>query len=89
MIELSKSIELHSHGDKDLQLAACSILAPQLIECLNDENANLEERILASFSLCSLTKDRGMQYLLDLNILSQESLFWKVTNVLFTFQLGP
>ncbi|PIN22714.1 hypothetical protein CDL12_04568 [Handroanthus impetiginosus] len=55
------SIELHSHGDKDLQLAACSILAPQLIECLNDKNANFAGKILASFSLYSLTK--GTDYL--------------------------
>ncbi|XP_073151703.1 putative E3 ubiquitin-protein ligase LIN [Henckelia pumila] len=42
-------------GDKELQYAACSILVPQLIQSLNYDRA-LEERILASFSLLTLTK---------------------------------
>ncbi|KAI3455988.1 hypothetical protein Pfo_012651 [Paulownia fortunei] len=62
---------LHSLGDTDLQLAACSILVPQLIECLND-NTNLEEKILASFSLYSLTK--GTDYFSRLYRLEKEVL---------------
>ncbi|XP_075497774.1 putative E3 ubiquitin-protein ligase LIN isoform X1 [Primulina tabacum] len=41
--------------DKELQYAACSILVPQLIQFLNHDSA-LEERVLVSFSLLTLTK---------------------------------
>lgn len=43
-------------GDKELQYVACSILVPQLIQSLSYDRA-LEERLLASFSLLTLTKD--------------------------------
>ncbi|KAL3851574.1 hypothetical protein ACJIZ3_013456 [Penstemon smallii] len=44
--------------DKQLQFGACSILVPQLIECLNynNDDRDIEERILASFSILGLTK---------------------------------
>ncbi|XP_057812073.1 putative E3 ubiquitin-protein ligase LIN isoform X2 [Salvia miltiorrhiza] len=50
----------HSLADTDLRLAACSIIAPRLMECLVDNTNNLEEKILASFSLHSLTNGTGM-----------------------------
>ncbi|KZV29390.1 hypothetical protein F511_15922 [Dorcoceras hygrometricum] len=46
---------LRLFGDEDLQYAACSILVPQLRQSLNYDRA-LEERILASLSLLTLTK---------------------------------
>ncbi|XP_052200755.1 putative E3 ubiquitin-protein ligase LIN-2 [Diospyros lotus] len=46
---------LDSIGDDDLQLAACTVLLPCLIESLNDDNA-LEGRVLASFTLHTLLK---------------------------------
>ncbi|KAL1538439.1 putative E3 ubiquitin-protein ligase LIN [Salvia divinorum] len=49
------SSHLPSIGDRDLRLAACSIIAPRLMECLIDNSNNLEEKILASFSLYNLT----------------------------------
>ncbi|XP_042025908.1 putative E3 ubiquitin-protein ligase LIN-1 [Salvia splendens] len=49
------SSHLPSIGDRDLRLAACSIIAPRLMECLINNSNNLEEKILASFSLYSLT----------------------------------
>ncbi|XP_047957791.1 putative E3 ubiquitin-protein ligase LIN [Salvia hispanica] len=49
------SSHLPSIGDRDLRLAACSIFTPRLMECLIDNSNNLEEKILASFSLYSLT----------------------------------
>ncbi|XP_042019284.1 putative E3 ubiquitin-protein ligase LIN [Salvia splendens] len=48
------SSHLPSLGERDLRLAACSIIAPRLMECLIDNSNNLEEKILASFSLYSL-----------------------------------
>ncbi|KAL3616748.1 hypothetical protein CASFOL_039142 [Castilleja foliolosa] len=54
------SISLDSVRDRDLQLAACSILVPRLVDCLND-NTSTDEKILASFSLYNLTK--GTDYL--------------------------
>ncbi|KAH6756933.1 Pentatricopeptide repeat superfamily protein [Perilla frutescens var. hirtella] len=61
---------LHSVGDRDLYVAACSILAPHLIECLIDSSNNLEEKILASFSLHSLTN--GTDYFLQQSRVDKE-----------------
>lgn len=44
---------------KDIQIKACSILAPKLMDCLND-NAAFEDKILASLAFHSLTKGTGM-----------------------------
>ncbi|XAR56148.1 hypothetical protein NMG60_11036505 [Bertholletia excelsa] len=49
------SIYLHSLGDENLQSTACSIFIPHLAESLNYDKA-LEERVLASFTLLTLTK---------------------------------
>lgn len=46
---------LHSLGDENLRSMACSILTPRLVESLNYEK-DLEERVLASYSLLSLMK---------------------------------
>lgn len=51
---------LHTLGDRDLRVAACSILVPHLTQCLIDNSSNLEEKILASFSMHSLTNGTGM-----------------------------
>lgn len=53
------SSHLPSIGDRDLHLAACSIIAPRLMECLIDNSNTLEEKMLASFSLYSLTNSTG------------------------------
>ncbi|GER40993.1 transducin/WD40 repeat-like superfamily protein [Striga asiatica] len=50
------SISIHSVEDKEIELAACSILVPQLIDCLRDKSTNIEDKILASFSVYNLTK---------------------------------
>lgn len=50
---------LKSVDDRELRLAACSIVVPQLLECLKDNNNDLEEKILASLSLHSLTMGTG------------------------------
>ena len=59
---------LHSVGDENLRSMACSILTPQLLESLNYEK-DLEERVLASYSLLSLMKSSGMKSFTSLKVL--------------------
>ncbi|KAL0442349.1 UNVERIFIED_CONTAM: hypothetical protein Slati_1957600 [Sesamum latifolium] len=71
-------------GDKDLCSAACSILAPQLIECLKDKTT-AEEKILASFSLHNLGK--GTDYFSWLSRLEREEVLGclhKISRVTWT-----
>lgn len=49
---------LSTVGDENLRNMACSILVPQLLESLNYDK-DVEERVLASYSLLSLAKSSG------------------------------
>lgn len=53
---------LHSIGDGHLQLESCSILVPHLIHILTHDTSNLQDKILASFSLHSLVKGTGKHF---------------------------
>lgn len=55
---------LPSVGDENLQSMACSILMPRLLESL-DYDKDVEERVLASYSLMSLLKTTGRVSLLS------------------------
>lgn len=49
---------LNTVGDDNLRSMACSILVPQLLESLNYDK-DVEERVLASYSLLCLAKSSG------------------------------
>jgi hypothetical protein len=51
---------LHLVKDENLQIMACSILMPQLLESL-DYNKDIVERVLASYSMLSLLKSSGVK----------------------------
>jgi hypothetical protein len=51
---------LHVVGDENLHFMACSTLMPRLLESL-DYNKDLEERVLASYSLLCLFKSSGVK----------------------------
>lgn len=50
---------LSTVGDEHLKSMACSILVPQLLESLKFHK-DVEERVLASYSLLNLVKSSGM-----------------------------
>jgi len=53
---------LHLLEDTKLPQMALSILTPQLLQSLNYDN-DVEERVLASYSLLYLTKNSGTDFL--------------------------
>ena len=75
---------LHSVGDENLRSMACSILTPQLLESLNYEK-DLEERVLASYSLLSLMKSSGMKYFTSLKVLLRRMTKWYLYSLKTSF----
>ena len=50
--------------DKSFRAMACSILVPQLVEMLS-YNRDVEERVMASYSLLNLAKNSGKRNILS------------------------
>ncbi|KAK2979264.1 hypothetical protein RJ640_009674 [Escallonia rubra] len=67
----------HSVGDQSLLSVACSILIPQLMESLN-HNKDMEERVIASYSLLNLAKSSDS---LSANLLFNKELMGQLQNL--------
>ncbi|XP_062012378.1 putative E3 ubiquitin-protein ligase LIN-1 [Rosa rugosa] len=64
---------LSTVGDEHLKSMACSILVPQLLESLKFHK-DVEERVLASYSLLNLVKSSGDEYIPMLSSVDKEVL---------------
>ncbi|KAK9937101.1 hypothetical protein M0R45_013917 [Rubus argutus] len=64
---------LSTVGDEHVKSMACSILVPQLLKSLNFDK-DVEERVLASYSLLNLVKSSGDEYIPMLSSVNKELL---------------